>query len=106
MPEFLSDTLKTILPHIIEDSIHRALPKIDHRVQETLKAIVPQLISKPLNKELNALNTLESNRFSSLQKELMTAIRVKVELINLMKDMVHLLDSASVFWKANAEGEK
>ncbi|GKE01394.1 hypothetical protein Tco_1389377 [Tanacetum coccineum] len=28
------------------------------------------------------------------------------ELINLMKDMVHLLDSALVFRKANAEGEK
>ncbi|GKD02728.1 hypothetical protein Tco_1177702 [Tanacetum coccineum] len=98
---------------------------------------MPELIRKPLNKELNALNTLEIQRFASLQKELLTAIRAKVgkktlwkeidivkdrmsycgekidkgdvnlrELINLMKDMVHLLDSASVFPKANAKGEK
>ncbi|GJW90422.1 hypothetical protein Tco_0167975 [Tanacetum coccineum] len=28
------------------------------------------------------------------------------ELVNLMKDMVHLLDSALVFHKVNAEGDK
>ncbi|GKC38657.1 hypothetical protein Tco_1051041, partial [Tanacetum coccineum] len=78
MPELLFDTLKNILPHIVKKSIQQALPKFDQKVQETLKAHVPELISKPLNKELNALNTLESRRFDTLQKELMTTIRAKV----------------------------
>ncbi|GJT47291.1 retrovirus-related pol polyprotein from transposon TNT 1-94 [Tanacetum coccineum] len=114
MPELLSDTLKNILTNIIEESIQVAIPKFDKRIQETLQSTVPELVRKPLNKELNALNTLEIQRFASLQKELLTAIRAKIdkgdvnlwELINLMKDMVHLLDSASVFHKANAGGEK
>ncbi|GKD45708.1 hypothetical protein Tco_1270353 [Tanacetum coccineum] len=140
MPELLSDTLKNILPYIIKKSIQQALPKFDQMVQETLKAHVPELISKPLNKELNALNTLESRRFDTLQKELMTTTRAKVgntvrksvgkemhivrdrisycvtqlnkgdvnhrELINLMKDMIFLLDLASVFDKAKVKREK
>ncbi|GKC55666.1 hypothetical protein Tco_1083264, partial [Tanacetum coccineum] len=107
---------------------------------ETLQSIVPNLICEPLNKELNVLNTLETQRFENLQKELLTAIRAKVgksvrkyvrkkmqivkdhlsyfagkldkgeidirELINLMKDMVHLLDSANVIKEAKAKGEK
>ncbi|GJX66811.1 hypothetical protein Tco_0301154 [Tanacetum coccineum] len=88
----------------------KALPKFGQRVQETLKAHVPKRISKPLNTELNALNTLECRRFDTLQMELMTAIQAKAmhlcELINLIKDMVFLLESAKVFEKVKAEGEK
>ncbi|GJY11147.1 hypothetical protein Tco_0379332 [Tanacetum coccineum] len=107
---------------------------------ETVETIMPDIINKPLNKELNALNTLEIQRFENLQKELLSAIHKKVgksvrkcileemdivkdrlsyfgsmldkgdvnirELVNLVKDMVSLLDSALVFRKANAEGEK
>ncbi|GKD03305.1 hypothetical protein Tco_1178279 [Tanacetum coccineum] len=39
---------------------------------------MPDLIYKPLNKELNALNTLEIQRFETLQKEILTAIRAKL----------------------------
>ncbi|GJT81882.1 hypothetical protein Tco_1056224 [Tanacetum coccineum] len=92
----------------LEESVPRmALPKFDQMVQETMQSTVSELIRKPLNKELNALNTLETQRFASLQKELLEKGDVNLwELINLMKDMVHLLDSASVFRKANAKGEK
>ncbi|GJY21937.1 retrovirus-related pol polyprotein from transposon TNT 1-94 [Tanacetum coccineum] len=126
----------------LEESVPRmqALPKIDQRVQETLHITVPGLIRKPLNKELNDLNTLETQRFENLLKELLSAISSKVGkfvrkyvrkemqivkdllsysakkldkgdvnlcvLINLMKDMVLLLDSANVFTKAKGEGEK
>ncbi|GJU05641.1 hypothetical protein Tco_1122071 [Tanacetum coccineum] len=115
--EDTTDTLKTILPNIFEESIH-----------------------KPLNKELNALNTLESQRFETLQEQLLKVIRAKMgksvkktvwkeidivkdrisysggkldkgelhmqELISLMKDMVSFLDAANVFEKIKAEGEK
>ncbi|GJY58413.1 hypothetical protein Tco_0458305 [Tanacetum coccineum] len=44
----------------------------------TLKPSMLELIHNPLNKELNALNTLETHRFKNLQKKLLTAIRAKV----------------------------
>nr|GEW26119.1 hypothetical protein [Tanacetum cinerariifolium] len=85
------------------------------RVSETLKTTVSDLICKPLNKELNALNTLESQRKEmQIVKDCLSYSVDKLdkgdvnlrELINLMKDMVFLLDSANVFKQANAEGEK
>ncbi|GJV79964.1 hypothetical protein Tco_1515834 [Tanacetum coccineum] len=56
----------------------QAIPTFDQRVQMTLQSTVPELICKPLNKELNALNTLEVQRFESLQKKLLSAIQAKV----------------------------
>ncbi|GJU61114.1 hypothetical protein Tco_1238880 [Tanacetum coccineum] len=78
MPELISETLKNIIPNIIEESIQHALLKFDQRIQETLQYTIPELIRKLLNKELNALNTLEIQRFVSLQNELLTTIRAKV----------------------------
>ncbi|GJS24928.1 hypothetical protein Tco_0453560 [Tanacetum coccineum] len=101
MPELISETLKNIIPNIIEESIQQALPKFDQRIQETLQSTMPELIRKLLNKELNALNTLEIQRFASLQKELLTAIRAKVgksvrktlwKEIDIMKDRLSYYD--------------
>ncbi|GKA26734.1 hypothetical protein Tco_0712843 [Tanacetum coccineum] len=52
--------------------------KFDKHVKKTLKAQVPDLIQKPLNKELNALNTLEYNRMADLQKKPIKEINTKV----------------------------
>ncbi|GJX68433.1 hypothetical protein Tco_0304160 [Tanacetum coccineum] len=137
--EFLSDTLKNILPQIIEDAFKHALPKFDEKVHATLKAHVPEIIIKPLNKELNALNTLESNRLDALQKKLLNTIEIKVrkfvqrnvrkkfsgvnellkycitqldksdvnlrELVDLIRDLIILIDSASASAKAAPDGE-
>ncbi|GJW05261.1 hypothetical protein Tco_1564117 [Tanacetum coccineum] len=78
MPELISDSLKNILPQIIKDSFQHVLPKDDQRVHETLQTTMHGLISKPLNKVLNAINILETQRFENLQKELITAISKKV----------------------------
>ncbi|GKF64885.1 hypothetical protein Tco_0188333, partial [Tanacetum coccineum] len=40
--------------------------------------VVPEINLKPLNKEFNALNVLESRRFVTLQKKLTKAIKTKV----------------------------
>nr|GEV01961.1 hypothetical protein [Tanacetum cinerariifolium] len=111
---------------------------ITKKVTKKLEESLPRM--EPLNKELNALNTVEIQRFEDLKKELLSAIRKKVgksvkkcvwkemdivkdcmsycgsildkgdvnilELVNLMKDIVSLLDSASVFRKDNPEGER
>ncbi|GJZ07166.1 hypothetical protein Tco_0540959 [Tanacetum coccineum] len=120
--ELLSDRLKTILPNITEESIQQALPKFDQRIQETLRSTMPDLLNKPLNKELNALNTLEMGKAvkKTVWKE-MDIVKNQIyyygskldkgelhmeELIILMKDMVSLLDKTNVFEKVKAEGEK
>ncbi|GKC10394.1 hypothetical protein Tco_1007176 [Tanacetum coccineum] len=48
--------LEESVPKMIVDALEERMPE----VQETLQTTVPGLISKPLNKELNALNILES----------------------------------------------
>ncbi|GJT75080.1 hypothetical protein Tco_1041805 [Tanacetum coccineum] len=83
-------------------------------------------ILKPLNKEFNALNTLESRRFVILQKKLGKAIRKTVgksvqrnlqtkveknvvdifELVELTREIVRLMDLAPAYAKAAAKGEK
>ncbi|GJU14551.1 hypothetical protein Tco_1142517 [Tanacetum coccineum] len=78
IPKLLSDTLKNIFPQIIKDSVKQALPKFDKRVKKTLADVVPEINLKPLNKEFNALNVLESRRFVTLQKKLTKAIKTKV----------------------------
>nr|GEZ96212.1 hypothetical protein [Tanacetum cinerariifolium] len=60
--ELLSDTLKNILPDLLKDSVKKAMPKFDKRVKNTLKAKVSNIILKPLNREFNALNTMEIQR--------------------------------------------
>ncbi|GKA47860.1 hypothetical protein Tco_0740818 [Tanacetum coccineum] len=63
IPDLLYETLKNILPKLIKDSVKQSLQKFDKRMKKTLKATVPNLILKLLNKEFNALNTLESRSF-------------------------------------------
>ncbi|GKE11047.1 hypothetical protein Tco_1414598 [Tanacetum coccineum] len=62
LPELLSDTLKNILLDLLKDSVKKALPKFDKRVKKTLRVEVPKIILKPLNREFNALNKMESRR--------------------------------------------
>ncbi|GJT83802.1 hypothetical protein Tco_1058144 [Tanacetum coccineum] len=138
--EMLSDTLNTILPDLLQDSVTKALPKFNKYVKKTIKAQVPKLNLKPLNKELNALNTMENNRIVDLQKKLTRVIQTIVgksiqrnvrkgskvvsellkycvmqldkadinlcELVDLIRDLVILIDSASTSTKAALEGEK
>ncbi|GJX29651.1 hypothetical protein Tco_0237730 [Tanacetum coccineum] len=65
-------------PSIIKEALQQSLPKFDQWIQEALKSTVPDLLSKPLNKEPNALNNLESQRFETLQEQLLQAVRAKV----------------------------
>nr|GEU98968.1 retrovirus-related Pol polyprotein from transposon TNT 1-94 [Tanacetum cinerariifolium] len=77
--EMLSDTLKFILPSLFKDSVKKALPKFDKCVKNTLKAQVLDLILKPLNKELNALNTLENNKIEEQSPE--QALPITIALV-------------------------
>nr|GEX42463.1 hypothetical protein [Tanacetum cinerariifolium] len=64
----------------VKQSIKKSLPKFDKRVENTLKSQVPKIILKPLNREFNDLNKMESNRFVGLQKKMTKAIKTKVSI--------------------------
>ncbi|GJV48409.1 retrovirus-related pol polyprotein from transposon TNT 1-94 [Tanacetum coccineum] len=84
-----------------------------------LRTQYPELILKPLNREFNALNTMESRRFVMLQKKLGKTIRTTVgkfvrrnvkkyigEVNELLRELVRLMDLAPASSKAAAKGEK
>ncbi|GKB66091.1 hypothetical protein Tco_0927503 [Tanacetum coccineum] len=99
----------------VTDKLEETVPKL---VVETLKETLPELISESLNKDL------KKKLGVSIRKEVhkgMETVQGKLDyyttmvdqnsvnvqdMTTLMKDMVAILDSASVFAKANAEGEK
>nr|GEY28749.1 hypothetical protein [Tanacetum cinerariifolium] len=83
----LADTTKTLSRTFfhkssmtIKQSMKKLLPKIDKRVENTLKSQVPKIILKPLNREFNDLNKMESNMFFGLQKKMTKAIKTKVSI--------------------------
>ncbi|GKB26898.1 retrovirus-related pol polyprotein from transposon TNT 1-94 [Tanacetum coccineum] len=82
----LIEALKNTLPQLIKDSIKQSisesikekLPVCAAHVQQSLQNELSKILRKPMNKESNALNTLESRRFVMLQKELSKVIRTKI----------------------------
>ncbi|GJR78556.1 hypothetical protein Tco_0149341 [Tanacetum coccineum] len=117
IPELLSDTLKNILLQIIKDSVKqfvkKALPKFDKRAEKTLKAQVLEIILKPLNREFNALNKMESSSVMSGRKIKVVHDLLKycvgkidknvidmLDLVDLTRDLVILIDPVSTSPKA------
>ncbi|GJS53145.1 hypothetical protein Tco_0626507 [Tanacetum coccineum] len=83
-------------------------------VKKTLRAEVPEIILKPLNKEFNALNKMESQRVPRdimviKAKRLQTNIEKNasdiLELVNLIKELVRLIDQVPSSTNAAIEGE-
>ncbi|GJW01287.1 hypothetical protein Tco_1556538 [Tanacetum coccineum] len=78
LPSFLSNALKDSLPQLFKDSIKssvlesiaKVLSHVEAQVQKNLQDQLPNLLLKPMYKEFNAFNKLESQRFVLLQKEL------------------------------------
>ncbi|GKD44891.1 hypothetical protein Tco_1269536, partial [Tanacetum coccineum] len=111
IPDLLYETLKYILPELIKDSLKQSLQKIDKRKKKTLKATVPNLILRLLNKEFNALNTLESRSCLDNAKHQMQFIQyleqlVHSQLVELTTEIVRLMDLAPAFNMMAVKGEK
>nr|GEZ10338.1 hypothetical protein [Tanacetum cinerariifolium] len=58
------------VPSIVSNSLRE--------VQQSLQNQLPKILLKPMNKEFNALDTLECRRFVMLQRELSKVIRTKM----------------------------
>ncbi|GKG05585.1 hypothetical protein Tco_0325671, partial [Tanacetum coccineum] len=116
----LLEALKDTLPQMIKDAIQQSIQEsikekltvFDAQVKQTLQSQLPSIL-KPINKQFNAFNTLESHKFVTLQHELSKVIKTKLgvsirnkDLKTMFTDMVSLLKTAEIFKKANAEGEK
>nr|GFC06982.1 hypothetical protein [Tanacetum cinerariifolium] len=74
LPSLLSKTLKNSLQELLKETVATSIdekpPVFDHQIQQTLKSQFPDLIIKPMNREFNAFNELEANRFVMLQQAL------------------------------------
>ncbi|GJW00599.1 hypothetical protein Tco_1555850 [Tanacetum coccineum] len=90
----------------VSESISEELPQVEAQVQKNLHDQLPTILLKPMYKEFNAFNKLESQRFVLLQKELSISLHNKIRKSIKLKDMVSLLKAVEVFKKANAEGGK
>ncbi|GJS11970.1 hypothetical protein Tco_0368766 [Tanacetum coccineum] len=83
---FLSDALKDTLPQLLKEtikssvlkSITEELPHVEAQVQKNLQDQLPNLLLKPMYKEFNAFNQLESQRFFLLQKELSKSLHKSI----------------------------
>ncbi|GJT06420.1 hypothetical protein Tco_0840882 [Tanacetum coccineum] len=104
MLELLSNTLKNILPHLLNDPVNKLMPKFDKRVKKTLKYEVLEVVLGPLYKEFNSLNKLEGQRFVILEKKLRNSIRntiqksilhSSVKLVEIVTQLVHIIDSVA-----------
>ncbi|GJX63377.1 hypothetical protein Tco_0296277 [Tanacetum coccineum] len=105
--------IKDSIKSCVSESILEELPQVKAHVQKNLHNQLPNILLKPMYKEFNAFNKLESQRFVLLQKELSKFLHNKMrksirheDLQIMFKDMVSLLEAAEVFKKANDEGEK
>nr|GEW32896.1 putative reverse transcriptase domain-containing protein [Tanacetum cinerariifolium] len=60
MPKLPADTLKNILPRLLNDLVKKLMLKFYKIVKKNLKPEVHEVVPRPLYKEFNALNKLES----------------------------------------------
>ncbi|GKF27270.1 hypothetical protein Tco_0083164 [Tanacetum coccineum] len=96
--------LKNILPQIIIDFVKKTLPKFDKRVKKSLKAQVSDIVLKPLYKEFNALNKMESTRnvrkeIGTMNELLRCKVKHQMQLINTYsKWFIHVSEFLEILW--------
>ncbi|GKD63688.1 hypothetical protein Tco_1305796, partial [Tanacetum coccineum] len=88
--------LEESVPKMVAATFEERMPEL---ISDTLKNILPNIIEESFQQALPKFEEDSGDPAVYCDVNLW-------ELINLMKDMVHLLDSALVFRKANAKGEK
>ncbi|GJV72122.1 hypothetical protein Tco_1492117 [Tanacetum coccineum] len=69
----VTDDVQSYIPSIVVDA-----SKPICLVQQTLQDQLPNILLKPMNREFNEFNTMESHRFVTLQQELSKVIKTKL----------------------------
>ncbi|GJW61329.1 hypothetical protein Tco_0110664 [Tanacetum coccineum] len=70
VPYLLAESLRVTLPNLLSESLKSAIPQI---IAKSVKQTV-----KPMNRQFNAFNRLESTRFFMLQIELSKVLKTKM----------------------------
>ncbi|GJS41482.1 hypothetical protein Tco_0566525 [Tanacetum coccineum] len=78
MDHIYEELLKETIKSSVSKSIIEELPHVEAQVQKNLQDQLPNLLLKPMYKEFNAFNKLESQRFILLQKELRKSLHKNI----------------------------
>ncbi|GJV52316.1 retrovirus-related pol polyprotein from transposon TNT 1-94 [Tanacetum coccineum] len=79
-------------------SIAEELPQVEAQVQKNLQDQLPNILLKPMYKEFNAFNKLESGIFDNLQEQLNKGIKTSLDKsmsLNVQKGMKEVQDKLS-----------
>ncbi|GJR36797.1 hypothetical protein Tco_1212481 [Tanacetum coccineum] len=99
LPEILTHTLKDQLPQHFTNLVRETLPGFNQRIKNVIKdemsSILKTLVLKPLNKELNAPNKLDFDRFVALEQSIHKSVHKNVwikmgEVAELLKQTPHI----------------
>ncbi|GJS65564.1 hypothetical protein Tco_0680128 [Tanacetum coccineum] len=96
----VADKLEESIPSLVEETLKATLPGL---LSGSLKTVMPQMIAESMQvrKGMEEVSSKVNYYAERLDKN---DLHTK-EQVDLIKDMVHLLDSAQAFRKANAKGE-
>ncbi|GJU11172.1 hypothetical protein Tco_1133568 [Tanacetum coccineum] len=87
--------LKDSIRSSVSKSIIEELPHVEAQVQKNLQDQLPNLLLKPMYKEFNAFNKLESQQFVILQKELSKSLHKNMKKsirLKVRKEMKEVRD--------------
>ncbi|GKD33749.1 hypothetical protein Tco_1249258 [Tanacetum coccineum] len=91
-------TLNTKIDYSVSASIAEELPQVEAHNQKNLHDQLPNILLKPMYKEFNAFNKLESQRFVLLQNELSKSLHNKMRKsirLEVRKGMKEVKDKLS-----------
>ncbi|GKA64015.1 uncharacterized mitochondrial protein-like protein [Tanacetum coccineum] len=109
--KLLSESLKNVMPLIVVESVKQTIKKslecamfvvLQKELSKVLRTKIGTSIRKKVGKGIEEVHDKLKYCIEKIDKN---SIHM-TDLVNLIRDMVYLLDSALVFHKANAEGEK
>ncbi|GJQ91786.1 retrovirus-related pol polyprotein from transposon TNT 1-94 [Tanacetum coccineum] len=87
LPDLVTDTLKDTFLQALTNAFKDTLIAFKKQIKKTIRKEMPKVVLKPLNKEFNAMNKLESERLVIFEKQLGKSIRKK--LIMYIEKMLH-----------------
>ncbi|GJT87458.1 hypothetical protein Tco_1069175 [Tanacetum coccineum] len=120
MPKLVSDTLKNILPQIIKDSVNQSMKKslpiefndlnkmessrfvgLDKKLTKAIKTKVGKSVQHNVKREIKVVHELLKYCVGKIDKNVVDIL----ELVNLIRDLVILIDPVFASPKAVTEGE-
>ncbi|GJS46418.1 hypothetical protein Tco_0596539 [Tanacetum coccineum] len=94
LPDLLTATIKNNLPQALTNAVRETLHGFNRRIRNAIKDEMPEVLNeyvlKPMNREFNALNKLESQRIGEVNGLLWQCAKHQMQLINYIEKILHL----------------